>query len=97
MVIFTWRILLPTFRLLAQDLHFRTEDFYTSATDYGSLPSDLGLRPIPSMMDLLGELAFSSGVDQEMRVRNRGGKMKGWVVLEVEDKRKMCGTMMLMC
>jgi 3-mercaptopyruvate sulfurtransferase SseA len=39
------------------------------------------------MMDLPGELAFSR-VDQEIRVRNRGGKMKGRALLEVEDDER---------
>jgi len=39
-------------------------------------------------MDLPGELAFSSGVDQEIRIRNRGGKIKGRALLEVEDEGK---------
>jgi len=92
MVIFLWRILAkstlhmvlpPTFRLLAQGFTLPNRRFYTPATDYGSVPSELGLRPIPSVIDLPGELrrgeeGEASGVRTgERRVKMRGGGVGG--------------------
>jgi hypothetical protein len=106
-VIFTWRILAkstlhmllpPTFRLLSQAFTLPHRRFYTPATDYGSVPSELGLRPIPSVMDLPGELGFgqgeASGVKKEgrtVRIRgiNNGLKVKGrnWELEKNENEK----------
>jgi len=82
-------VLPPTFRLLAQAFTLPNRRFYTPATDYKNVPSELGLRPIPSVIDLpeyLGMetemdfgtrasgLGFGAGVT-ELKVR--GGKVNG--------------------
>ncbi|KAF5369021.1 hypothetical protein D9758_002980 [Tetrapyrgos nigripes] len=70
LIIFTWRLLAksflhlilpPTFRFLATIFSLPNRRFYTPATDYKSVPSEfhhgepgLGLRPIPSVIDLPG-------------------------------------------
>lgn len=73
-VIFAWRIfakstlhmvLPPTFRFLAQIFTLPHRRFYTPATDYKSVPSDLGLRPIPSVMDLSGTLGMEVDLDAD--------------------------------
>lgn len=60
-------ILPPIFRLLAQGFTLPHRRFYTPATDYKSVPSEFGsggvLRPIPSVIDLPGELEVE--VDSE--------------------------------
>lgn len=72
LVIFAWRIvakstlhlvLPPTFRLLAQIITLPHRRFYTPATDYKSVPSDLGLRPIPSVIDLPSMMAMEIDTD----------------------------------
>src|ERR1700732_1936696 len=71
-VIFAWRILAksilhmilpPTFRLLAQAFTLPHRRFYTPATDYKNVPSELGLRPIPSVIDLPEHLAMETEID----------------------------------
>src|ERR1700722_1781470 len=108
-VIFTWRILAkstphlllpPTFRLLSHAFTLPNRRFYTPATDYGSVPSELGLRPIPSVMDLSGELGFghgeTSGVRKEVgtvRVRGvgndvgKGVRERSWQLEENEGEK----------
>jgi len=108
-VIFTWRILAkstlhmllpPTFRLLSHAFTLPNRRFYTPATDYGSVPSELGLRPIPSVMDLSGELGFghgeTSGVRKEVgtvRVRGvgndvgKGVRERSWQLEENEEEK----------
>ncbi|KAF7968988.1 hypothetical protein HWV62_28716 [Athelia sp. TMB] len=72
LVIFAWRIvakstlhlvLPPTFRLLMKIFTLPHRRFYTPASDYKSVPSDLGLRPIPSVIDLPGMLGMEMEVD----------------------------------
>ena len=60
-------ILPPTFRLLAQAFTLPNRRFYTPATDYKNVPSELGLRPIPSVIDLPEHL----GMEQEMDIGTR--------------------------
>jgi hypothetical protein len=97
-VIFSWRILAksvlhmilpPTFRFLAQTFTLPNRRFYTPATDYKNVPSELGLRPIPSVIDLpehlgmememdLGTKASGLGIGMnETELRVRAGKMNG--------------------
>jgi dihydrosphingosine 1-phosphate phosphatase len=97
-VIFTWRILAksvlhmilpPTFRLLAQAFTLPNRRFYTPATDYKNVPSELGLRPIPSVIDLPEHLRMEMEMDlgmkasglgfsvKETELRARGGKVNG--------------------
>jgi len=98
-VIFTWRILAksvlhlilpPTFRLLAQGFTLPNRRFYTPATDYKNVPSELGLRPIPSVIDLPEHLEMQMEMDvgtkasglgrlgiNETELRVRGGKVNG--------------------
>jgi hypothetical protein len=97
-VIFTWRILAksilhlilpPTFRLLAQAFTLPNRRFYTPATDYKNVPSELGLRPIPSVINLPEHLGMEMEMDpstkasglglgvNETELRVRGGKMNG--------------------
>lgn len=98
-MIFTWRILAksvlhlilpPTFRLLAQAFTLPNRRFYTPATDYKNVPSELGLRPIPSVIDLPEHLEMQMEMDlgtkasglgrlglNETELRVRGGKMNG--------------------
>ncbi|KAF8580179.1 hypothetical protein K439DRAFT_1357631 [Ramaria rubella] len=59
--IFVWRlvakavfhaILPPTFRFAAHIFTLPNRRFYTPATDYEHVPTELGLHPIPSVIDL---------------------------------------------
>jgi hypothetical protein len=99
LVIFTWRILAksvlhlilpPTFRLLAQGFTLPNRRFYTPATDYKNVPSELGLRPIPSVIDLPEHLEMQTEIDlgtkasglgrlgiNETELRVRVGKANG--------------------
>lgn len=81
LVIFTWRILAksvlhmilpPTFRLLAQGFTLPNRRFYTPATDYKNVPSELGLRPIPSVIDLPEHLAMETEMDLDSKASGRG-------------------------
>jgi dihydrosphingosine 1-phosphate phosphatase len=97
-VIFAWRILAksvlhmilpPTFRLLAQAFTLPHRRFYTPATDYKNVPSELGLHPIPSVIDLPEHLGMETEMDigakasgfgfggNEAELRARGGKVNG--------------------
>lgn len=71
LIIFVWRLLAksvlhtvlpPIFRALAPHFDLPHRRFYTPATDYGRLPMENGLRPIPSVIDLQSTLEVS-GVD----------------------------------
>jgi hypothetical protein len=100
LIIFTWRIIAksvlhmilpPTFRLLVHAFTLPNRRFYTPATDYKNVPSELGLRPIPSVIDLPESLGMEtetevdfgtrasglafSGNDTELKAH--GGKMNG--------------------
>ena len=103
LVIFAWRILAkstlhallpPTFRLLSQSFTLPNRRFYTPATDYKSVPSGIGLRPIPSVIDLAGELGVEGdgwtwGEEVEVSGIGRGGgeiKMRGPGVAEKRGK-----------
>jgi hypothetical protein len=98
LIIFTWRIfaksvlhmiLPPTFRLLAQAFTLPNRRFYTPATDYKNVPSELGLRPIPSVIDLPEHLAMETETDYitkatgfgfglgETELKARSGKVNG--------------------
>jgi hypothetical protein len=83
LVIFGWRIIAkstlhvvlpPVFRLLAQGFTLPNRRFYTPATDYKNVPSEFGsggvLRPIPSVIDLPGELEV--GVDADWGAASSG-------------------------
>lgn len=82
-------ILPPTFRLLAQAFTLPNRRFYTPATDYKNVPSELGLRPIPSVIDLPEHLRMEQEMDigsrssalgngiGEAELRIRGVKMNG--------------------
>ncbi|KAI9567968.1 PAP2 superfamily-domain-containing protein [Boletus coccyginus] len=68
LIIFIWRLLAksflhavlpPVFRALAPHFDLPHRRFYTPATDYGRLPVENGLRPIPSVIDLPGTLEVS--------------------------------------
>jgi len=85
LVIFTWRILAksilhlilpPTFRLLAQAFTLPNRRFYTPATDYKNVPSELGLRPIPSVIDLPEHL----GMEMEMDPSTKASGL-GWALM----------------
>jgi len=97
-IIFSWRlfakatlhfILPPTYRFLAQAFTLPTRRFYTPATDYKNVPSDLGLRPIPSVIDLPEHLGMEMETDigthasglglgySAADLRARGGKANG--------------------
>ncbi|EKM56390.1 uncharacterized protein PHACADRAFT_253476 [Phanerochaete carnosa HHB-10118-sp] len=61
LAIFAWRMfakfllhrtLPPTFRFLGQLMTLPHRRFYTPATDYQRVPSEKGLHPIPSVLDL---------------------------------------------
>jgi hypothetical protein len=62
LIIFVWRlvakqflhvVLPPTFRLLSNLFTLPTRRFYTAATEYGGpVPDEIGLHPIPSVIDL---------------------------------------------
>ncbi|OBZ77993.1 hypothetical protein A0H81_02684 [Grifola frondosa] len=67
LMIFMWRlfaksmfhfILPPTFRLLSHLFTLPHRRFYTPATDYTTMPSEKGLRPIPSVIDLPGMVEY---------------------------------------
>lgn len=69
LAIFAWRIfakalmhrvLPPTFRLLARLTTLPHRRYYTPATDYTGVPSEKGLHPIPSVLDLPGMLELDS-------------------------------------
>jgi len=98
LIIFTWRIfaksvlhaiLPPTFRLLAQGFTLPNRRFYTPATNYKNMPSELGLRPIPSVIDLPEHLEMETEMDgdakasglgfgvNETELKARGGKING--------------------
>ncbi|KAK7462727.1 Long-chain base-1-phosphate phosphatase [Stygiomarasmius scandens] len=111
LIIFTWRLLAkslfhlilpPTFRFLSRMFSLPSRRFYTPATDYKSVPSEfnseagLGLRPIPSVIDLpgtglgvgveVGGIGSGIGVDgrsgSEMKSRGEKGKSNGMVEKE---------------
>lgn len=76
-MIFIWRLLAksllhavlpPVFRVLALHFDLPHRRFYTPATDYGRLPVENGLRPIPSVIDLPGVLEVS-GVNGSEQLR----------------------------
>ncbi|THV04795.1 hypothetical protein K435DRAFT_746622 [Dendrothele bispora CBS 962.96] len=107
LIIFTWRLLAksllhlilpPTFRFLSRMFSLPNRRFYTPATDYKSVPSEfnssesgLGLRPIPSVIDLpgtglgvgieVGGIGSGVGVDgrnrSEIKSRAEKGKVNG--------------------
>jgi hypothetical protein len=82
-------VLPPIFRLLAQGFTLPNRRFYTPATDYKNVPSELGLRPIPSVIDLPEHLGMEAEVDigarasglgfgvNETELKARGGKANG--------------------
>jgi len=95
LTIFAWRIfakfllhriLPPTFRFLGQLMTLPHRRFYTPATDYHAVPSEKGLHPFPSVLDLPGMLelevdgvstapAAGNGNKQGLKLRaGRGGK-----------------------
>ncbi|THU78390.1 hypothetical protein K435DRAFT_887845 [Dendrothele bispora CBS 962.96] len=107
LIIFTWRLLAksllhlilpPMFRFLSRMFSLPNRRFYTPATDYKSVPSEfnssesgLGLRPIPSVIDLpgtglgvgieVGGIGSGVGVDgrnrSEIKSRAEKGKVNG--------------------
>ncbi|KAH0834680.1 hypothetical protein J3R83DRAFT_10204 [Lanmaoa asiatica] len=89
LIIFVWRLLAksflhavlpPVFRALALHFDLPHRRFYTPATDYGRLPVENGLRPIPSVIDLPGALEVS-GVNgsEQLRhaIKRRGLNLNG--------------------
>lgn len=86
-MIFVWRLLAksflhavlpPLFRALAPHFDLPHRRFYTPATDYGRLPMENGLRPIPSVIDLPGALEVSgvNGSEQSKQAIKRRAHMK---------------------
>ncbi|EGN92487.1 hypothetical protein SERLA73DRAFT_190962 [Serpula lacrymans var. lacrymans S7.3] len=68
LIIFVWRlvaksalhfILPPLFRALALCFTLPSRRFYTPATDYEHVPMETGLHPIPSVIDLPGQMEMS--------------------------------------
>ncbi|KAF8552134.1 hypothetical protein OG21DRAFT_1511846 [Imleria badia] len=87
LIIFIWRLLAksflhavlpPVFRALAPHFDLPHRRFYTPATDYGRLPMENGLRPIPSVIDLASTLEVS-GVNGSEPSR-QAIKRRGWNV-----------------
>ncbi|KAG6379508.1 PAP2 superfamily-domain-containing protein [Boletus reticuloceps] len=91
LIIFVWRlfaksflhvVLPPVFRALAPHFDLPHRRFYTPATDYGRLPMENGLRPIPSVIDLTGTLEVS-GVNGSKQlgqaIKRRGLNLTGAV------------------
>ncbi|KAG8216325.1 PAP2 superfamily-domain-containing protein [Butyriboletus roseoflavus] len=84
LIIFIWRLLAksflhavlpPVFRALAPHFDLPHRRFYTPATDYGRLPLENGLRPIPSVIDLPGafEVSGVNGSEQSRQAIKRRG------------------------
>ncbi|KAN0085657.1 Phosphatidic acid phosphatase type 2/haloperoxidase [Tylopilus felleus] len=84
LIIFIWRLLAksflhavlpPVFRALAPHFDLPHRRFYTPATDYGRLPVENGLRPIPSVIDLPSTLQVSgvNGSEQQRQAIKRRG------------------------
>lgn len=80
----------PIFRLLAHAFTLPHRRFYTPATDYTSVPSEKGLYPIPSVIDLPSMMdvdmdagasgqrfGLSGGIYGERSVKLRGAKARG--------------------
>ncbi|KAF9237776.1 phosphatidic acid phosphatase type 2/haloperoxidase [Melanogaster broomeanus] len=100
LIIFVWRLLAkavlrvvlpPVFRLLALCFDLPHRRFYTPATDYGNVPLQNGLHPIPSMIDLPGLLEVSGVNGDEYprdgirrRGRNEAVKSDGGLGLGLE-------------
>lgn len=85
LVIFIWRLLAksflhavlpPVFRALAPHFDLPHRRFYTPATDYGRLPMEKGLHPIPSVIDLPGTLEVS-GVNGSEAMKAKAIKRRG--------------------
>lgn len=98
LIIFIWRLLAksflhavlpPVFRALAPHFDLPHRRFYTPATDYGRLPLENGLRPIPSVIDLPGafEVSGVNGLDQSRHAIKRRG-----LNLNVAHEKMLGGT-----
>ena len=89
LIIFIWRLLAksflhtvlpPVFRELALHFELPHRRFYTPATDYGRLPVENGLHPIPSVIDLASTLEVSgvNGSEQPRQaIKRRGLNLNG--------------------
>jgi len=89
LIIFIWRLLAksflhtvlpPAFRELALHFELPHRRFYTPATDYGRLPVENGLHPIPSVIDLASTLEVSgvNGSEQSRQtIKRRGLNLNG--------------------
>jgi len=108
LLIFMWRIvaksvmhliLPPTYRLLAQAFTLPNRRFYTPATDYDSMPPEMSLRPIPSVIDLPAHMemememkvdATGAGrrlhVPRDIKLRGPGGTLRREKVTEQMEK-----------
>ncbi|KAI6021740.1 hypothetical protein PISMIDRAFT_27717 [Pisolithus microcarpus 441] len=83
-IIFIWRLLAksvlhfvlpPLFRALALCFDLPNRRFYTPATDYAHVPTENGLHPIPSVIDLPSALEVSGVYAEDARgasVKRRG-------------------------
>jgi hypothetical protein len=100
-LIFTWRLvtkallhsaLPPLFRFLASIFTLPNRRFYTPATDYTTVPSEKGIHPIPSVIDLPSQLELE--VDDEVTTTSgRAGKKNVGVLLGRADvKNRKAGT-----
>ena len=95
LLIFTWRIFaksslhyaLPRiFRFLASIFTLPHRRFYTPATDYGDVPVERGLHPIPSVIDLPSQLQME--MDDENVSTSTGRSGRGGVTFSDVKKRK---------
>ncbi|KAF9653737.1 acid phosphatase/Vanadium-dependent haloperoxidase [Thelephora ganbajun] len=82
LLIFTWRIFaksslhfaLPRiFRFLANIFTLPNRRFYTPATDYGEVPIERGLHPIPSFIDLPSQMQVEVKDETVSASTGRGG------------------------
>jgi len=95
LLIFTWRIFaksslhyaLPRiFRFLASIFTLPHRRFYTPATDYGDVPVERGLHPIPSVIDLPSQLQME--MDDENVSTSTGRSGRGNATLSEVKNRK---------
>lgn len=78
----------PTFiPSLAQGFALPNRQFYTPATDYKNVPSELGLRPIPSHINLPEHFEMQTNADMYMRTRASGLGQLGGMELRVRGGR----------